>query len=192
MLLFPLMGHAQFYEPWQLDVQLKMWDSEADVDYLVQNGIPVNFSWEEKDGVVGIAATYLHENNFILLWIQNGNIELQTSTRTWTMSELNEVLGYLPYMPWYTGEIWYNKIVYDIWWNRILIPIGTDASTGQSYAISIYFNSASYSPTTEADFPDEDVVTYYNLAGVAVDPGNAKDQILIKTNGSTSKKILNR
>ena len=192
LLLLPFIGNAQsFYEPSQLNVQLKVWDSDEDVIYLAQSGKPVTFGWALNGSDAGITATYYHENKFIALWIQNEQISIRTANNSYSLSSLNEALGYLEYMPWYMG-IRYDMVVYDIWWNRILIPIGIDLGTGKSYAISIYFNNPSFVPSVQADLPDTDEMRYYNLQGIEVNPDNSKGQVLIQTNGRTSKKILNR
>lgn len=179
-----------FYESSDVTVELKYWNTEADVDYLVQNGIPVTYSWVNNGAYRGISATYLHQDKFIALWFQDDNIQLCGYTNSYSLSSLNEALGFLNYMPWYSG-IRYDKIVYDTWWNRILIPVGTDSNTGGSYAISIYLYPSDNRVITMPNTPNSDM-QYYNLQGVKVDPEKAKGQILIKTNGVKSEKILNK
>lgn len=195
IILLPLLGKAQkFYDPSEISVELKVWDSEADVDYLVQNGKPLSYFWNFNCGYDGICATYLNKNKFVALHFKNNNtFELYDYSHMWPMTYLNGNLANLEYFPWFTGFN-FDKIVYDIWWNRILIPIGTDTSTGHSYAISIYFtdNESGIYTTTADEKLDDNNISYYNLQGQKVELESSKGQILIKTDGKRSTKILNK
>lgn len=198
--LLPTIIKAQnFYEPNELRVELLAWPTEGDVDYLVQNGKPVSWTFEYGAGQplgFNVFATYAHRNKFITLSFTNDNrIYLCNKSNIISFDVLfGEIFGLLQYMPYFSGFN-YEKIVYDIWWDRILIPIGTDQSSGNSYAISVYFNNSSSAinsiTSDNLDF-DEDNVEYYDLRGNSVDIEKAKGQILIKTDGRKSEKFINR
>lgn len=198
-MLFPIMAWSQtFYQPSELRVELKVWDSEADVDYLVDNGKPVSWTYNYDTGYstgCNLFATYCYADKFITISFQNDN-RIYLCNQSGVSSFENyfgELFGLLEYVPWFSG-FKYSKIVYDIWWNRILIPVGTDETTGQSYAISIYFDgngSNVQSVAPDSNF-DEGNVSYYNLKGQNVDLQSSKGQIIIKTDGKKTVKIVNK
>lgn len=200
MLLMPAMMWAQsFYQPSELRVELKVWDSEDDVNYLVENGKPVSWTYNYGAGnPIGfnMFATYCHGDKFITLSFKDNNRIYLCDQSSVTSFEnyFGDMFGMLGYLPWFSG-FKYSKIVYDIWWNRILIPVGTDQSTGQSYAISVYFNDngSGSVQSVPADIPiDESNVSYYDLQGRRVDLDSTKGQVIIKTDGKNSIKIVNR
>lgn len=199
LMVLPMITLAQtFYQPSELRVELLMWESESDIDYLVDNGKPV--SWTYNFGIgnpmgFNMFATYCYNNKFITISFQNDNRIYLCDQSNVTSFEnyYGEMYGLLEYLPWFSG-FKYSKIVYDIWWNRILIPVGTDQSSGQSYAISIYFdniNSSAQDIKSENDFNNERI-SYYNLNGQMVDLESTKGQIIIKTDGQKYIKILNK
>lgn len=200
--ILPLIGSAQkFYEPSELRIDYLVWESEADVDYLVQNGtktvlstLPVTTAPYVSYQTPEICSTYLHNGKFIsLIFSIDQGIKLCGASQCYKLSDYAEILGVLNYLPYYNGII-FDKIVYDPWYNRILIPTGTDMATGQSYAISLYLDdsgSGISAPKMNSGF-DEENVSYYNLQGQKVDLDSSKGQILIKTDGKTTSKFINR
>lgn len=187
-----------FYHANELNAQLRVWDSEADVDYLVDHGKPVSwtYSFHTATNRCEMYCTYAKDGKFLTLGFNSFRIYLCEGAGVATdFGQLfDDMFSYFEYYSFFSG-FKFEKIVYDIWWNRILIPIGTDPYSGMSYAISVYFedNSTNIKEMSvgEEEFNESDT-KYYNMQGQQVDLENAKGQIIIKTDGKKSKKIINR
>ena len=88
-------------------------------------------------------------------------------------------------------SIYIDNIVYDSWFDRVMIPIGIDPN-GYHHAICIGFSdtqSLNSATIDDSDF-NEDNVQYFNLKGEPIDINSDNNKIIIKTDGKKSVKFF--
>ncbi|MDE5790275.1 MAG: hypothetical protein K2H96_03480 [Muribaculaceae bacterium] len=197
-LLMPIFVQAQqFYEPSDIDAMWRVWDSQATLDWLIQNGQRVNVSvnpaprYSKSTMVVPteICLSFLKDNRFLCLtFSQSEGIRMFTENDVYSLSSSFYAIANLMQQSWFNID--FEHIVYSEPLGWLLIPCGYYEYTGYN-AIAINFvdlsqvNDFSYQSNTGN-------TEYYNLQGLKVDPQKNYGEILIKTNGIKSEKIFNK
>ena len=207
LVLIPLSLNAQkFYLIDELNVTWKYWDNKSDWDFLVNNGTKLQYSciptfqyrsmtlrnpieiiachYRNKKFLI-ISFTEEEENNtFSGIRIRNNSLPSSSN-----ITLLCEDLAYVKQLSWY--EIDFDNIVYDSWFDRVMIPIGIDPN-GYHHAICIGFSdtqSLNSATIDDSDF-NEDNVQYFNLKGEPIDINSNNNGIIIKTDGKKSVKFF--
>lgn len=193
----------KYYSKDDVTVSWLYWSDSNSWDWLISNGKKVIlncFPQIINNGMhltnpTEIIATYCHNNKFIVFeinerspWDEYSGISLSGKGKT-NLSKILPSYSYLTEQPWY--EIDFENIIYEPTYDRIMIPIGIDEN---GYHNAICFNFSTSSGIEQLrdepqDF-DEDKVNYYNLRGEKVDIDNVSGQVVIKTDGKKSQKIL--
>lgn len=195
----------KFYSKDELNVTWKYWDNISDWEFLINNGtkiqyscIPIfNYSSMNISNPIEIIATYFRNNKFLILSFSEeqdydnfSGIRLRdNSLYANNITQLCEGLEYAKQLTWY--EIDFGNIIYDSWFDRVMIPIGIDPN-GYHHAICIGFldTQSLNSVTIDDNTFNEESVKYYNIKGEKVDIKSVNNKIIIKTDGQKSIKIF--
>lgn len=191
-LLLSMPGMAQdFYSSNDIEISWKYWDDDNGWEWLINNGTKIPCSCETTARPIRINYFYQKDNKFLIFTFRLNNwITLETENDFGTnFSELFPTISYVMGMDWF--KIDFDHIVYDATWNRIMIPCGID-ERGAHNAICIDFNTTDSSVENVKKDTKEAIPEYYNLQGRKVNIDDEKGQILIKKEGSSTIKFLNK
>lgn len=195
----------KFYSKNELNVSWKYWSNYSDWEYLINNGTKIkyscvpNFNYQtwSINNPIEIIATYCRNNKFIIISFSEerdydnySGIRIRdNSYDVNNITKLCEDLQYAKQFSWY--EIDFDNIVYDSFFDRVMIPIGVDYN-GYHHAICIGFSDTQSlnSVTIDDTTFNEENVEYYNIKGEQIDINSANDKIIIKTDGKKSVKFL--
>lgn len=153
-----------------------------------------NWSYGYIDGKGVIYATWLIQGRFASIYFAQEKTDLGVcgTYGITNMNDLNNAV--ITQLLYSSGNIKFDKIAYDPITKVILIPYGTISDfTGSSYnclEVSLYdaINGVSSPITEDATKINE---AYYNLEGQTIDPETYRNKIIIKSNGNSSKKVVN-
>ena len=197
-LLMPIFVQAQqFYEPSDIEATWRVWDSQATFDWLIQNGQKVDVSvnpaprYSKSTMVVPteICLSFLKDNRFLCLtFSKSEGIRMFTENDVFTLSSHFYAIKNLVQQSWFNID--FEHIVYSEPLGWLLIPCGYYEYTGYN---AIAINFADVSQVNDIQYQSYTGNTeYYNLQGLKVDPEKTKGQVLIKTDGKKSEKVLNK
>lgn len=180
-----------FYSSNDIEISWKYWEDDNGWEWLINNGTKIPCSCETVARPIRVNYIYQKDNKFLFFsFSENIWIELQTESDFGTnFSQLCQTISYVTKMDWF--KIDFDHIVYDATWNRIMIPCGID-ERGAHNAICIDFNTTASSVENVKKDTKEAIPEYYNLQGRKVNINDAKGQILIKKEGGSTIKFLNK
>lgn len=188
-----LISNAQtFFYPSDMNVTFTQ---TSQASYWQSNFVTPTWSYNYIDGKGVMCATWLIQGKFATLYFSEDKTDLGVCAPNGItqMDNLNEnVSSQLGYS---TGNIEFDKIVYNPNTKAIYIPYGTISNFMGTYynilLISLYDSLNSYtSPIFEDNTTKEE--KFYNINGQKIDPKTADDKIIIKTDGVSAQKILNK
>lgn len=179
-----------FYSSNDIEISWYYWDDDNGWEWLINNGTKIPCSCETVARPIRVNYIYQKDKKFLIFTFRNNSITLETESDFGTnFSQLYPTISYIMGMDWF--KIDFDHIVYDATWNRIMIPCGIDAQ-GAHNAICIDFNTSASSIETVKKEVEEAIPEYYNLQGRKVNINDAKGQILIKKEGGSTIKFLNK
>ena len=206
LVLIPLSLSAQkFYLKDELNVTWKYWDNKSDWEFLVNNGTKLQYSciptfqyrsMTLRNPIEIIACHYRNKKFLIISFTEEEEYHKFSGIRirnnslfVFNITQLCEDLAHVKQLSWY--EIDFDNIVYDSWFDRVMIPIGIDPN-GYHHAICIGFSDTQSlnSVTIDDNTFNEESVKYYNIKGEKVDIKSVNNKIIIKTDGQKSIKIF--
>ena len=209
--LIPLTTFGQkFYSIDDYTIGWKYWSSESDLNYLVNKGKKPTIScqpnyWTSSGFSMSgtnpdVYATFLIKNKFLLItFTVNGNILIRSvqkdslwgneyETKSYNIEDLYGTFSYMRDQSWF--EIDFEKIVYDGIYDQIIIPCGK-SNDNHYNTICLSFNtdtSVKESLSNQNSF-DESNSKYYDIQGKRVDVNKVKNGIVIKSDGTKTKKF---
>ena len=187
----------EFWDDDNCDIKTKYWTDKIAIDTNISNGIPIHpyvvpaihGSYVSLNSPQAVCLSYLKDNKFLSLsFVQEyGKHSIILNKNGSDYSDLTSSNGYVMYAAmqgWFNIE--WDRIVYNPWFDMIIIPCGLTYDN-EYYAICIEFNASS--TRTESISSNDSEKTYYDLNGNKIVSGT-KGQILVQSNGSSSKKVM--
>lgn len=192
----------QFWQPSEIDALWRVWDSADTFNWLIESGQKVEVSFNplirytndyggtsSMTSVTEVSVCFIRNNKVLALtFSKSQGIRMYSENNVYKLSDTYSAIGSLEQQYWFNID--FERIVYSPILDWLLIPCGYHEYIGHN-AIAISFSPESSIAEIQSNIGNSNS-EYYNLQGIAVDPENAKGQILIKTDGRTSEKILNR
>lgn len=188
----------QYYGPNSIDMFWRVWDNESVFDWIIDNGQPINVyvnptprsSSMNLNIPTEVCLSYIKNNTFLCLSFSNAEGIRIVGDNVYRVNDYFETIKYMQMQYWFNIE--YDRIVYSEALDWIVIPCGYNPDSGFN-AITIGLSDSNSVRNIHEDIQTESEESkYYNLQGIIVDPSCAKGQILIKSNGRCSKKVMNR
>lgn len=204
MMMLPMLTWGQeFYQPSEIDVMWRVWDSSGTFNWLIESGQKVNVSINPKIqytnehggsnstySVTEATVCFVRNNKLLALtFSKSQGIRMYTESSVYKLADTYSVIGGLVQQRWFNID--FEHIVYSPALDWLLIPCGYYEYSGYN-AIAINFNTGSgiNDVYSNASFGDAEI-KYYDIQGLQVDK-DVKDQVIIKTEGNKVSKYINR
>lgn len=199
LVFIPTLIQAQeFYEPSDIDAMWRVWKDKTAYDWVIQNGKKVDVSvnpthWSSTSHLSfpnEVCLSFLKDNKFLCLtFSKSEGIRMYTQIWVYKLESHYTEIKNLVQQNWFNID--FEHIVYNDVLGWLIIPCGFSYYNNGNNAIAINFATADGINTIQYD-PIMEEEEYYNLQGNKVSVDESKGQIIIKTDGRSAKKILNR
>jgi|GEM_PF-6876965 len=152
-----------------------------------------SYSYINDKGVM--CATWLIEGRFVTIYFggEKTDIGICGAYGITKIDELNNSVS--TQLQYSSGNIEFDKIVYSPWNKVIFIPYELSSDFIGSYynivSISLYDAiTGGINTVSTAESPKSE--TYYNLNGQKINPATSNDRVVIKSDGMSAEKVLNK
>lgn len=189
-----LTSNAQtFYEPSDMNVTFSQTNQSS---YWQPDFVTPSWSYSFIDGKGVMCATWLIQGKFATIYFAQDKTDLGIcgTYGITKMDELNNAVSIQ--LQYSSGNIEFDKIAYNPNRKALWIPYGTGSDVfGNAYYNILWITLSDVSNSFAAPMVEDVTMrdeTYYNLNGQMIDPETSEDKIIIKSDGTSSEKILNK
>lgn len=157
--------------------------------------IAPTWSYAYIDGKGVMCATWLIQGKFATVYFAAKKTDIGVCG-AYGITEMDELNSSVSLQLQYSqGNIEFDKIVYSTNMKAIFIPYGIGSDFMGSYYSCLYvslYEAITGSAVSVQNAGTKGGETYYNLGGQKIDPETSGDKIVIKSDGVSAEKILNK